>query len=186
MAHVCPWWLGYFLASPLRRLFQDPAKIVSPYVRPGMKVFEPGPGMGFFTLELAKLVGPSGMVMVVDIQPKMLEELRRRAAKSGLLDRLDLRLAQPESMGVDDLRGTFDFALAFALVHEVPSAALFFSETAAALKPGAALLLGEPSGHVTTDKFEAELTAAAQAGFELVDRPSIRRTRAALLRRNLS
>ncbi len=51
---VCPWWAGYFLASPLRQLFQDPAKILAPYVREGMTVLEPGPGMGFFTLELAR------------------------------------------------------------------------------------------------------------------------------------
>jgi len=54
MAHrVCPWWLGYLLASPLRRLLQDPAAIVGPYVREGMTVLEPGPGMGFFTLAMA-------------------------------------------------------------------------------------------------------------------------------------
>ena len=73
MAHrVCPWWLGYLLASPLRRLMQDPVKVVAPYVREGMTVLEPGPGMGFFTLELARLVGPSGRVVAVDIQPRML------------------------------------------------------------------------------------------------------------------
>ncbi len=55
---VCPWWLGYFLASPIRRLWQNPAQILRPYVREGMTVLEPGPGMVFFTLELARLVGP--------------------------------------------------------------------------------------------------------------------------------
>lgn len=44
--HVCPWWLGYLLASPLRRLLQDPAAIITPFVRDGMTVLEPGPGMG--------------------------------------------------------------------------------------------------------------------------------------------
>jgi predicted methyltransferase len=57
---VCPWWIGYLLLSPLRRLGQDPAKILAPYVREGMTVFEPGAGMGYFTLELARRVGPSG------------------------------------------------------------------------------------------------------------------------------
>lgn len=46
---ICPWWLGYVLASPLRRWIQDPAAIIGPYVREGMTVLEPGPGMGFFT-----------------------------------------------------------------------------------------------------------------------------------------
>ena len=59
MGHrVCPWWLGYVLASPVRRLLQNPAEVVGPYVRPGMTVLEPGPGMGFFTLEMARQRGP--------------------------------------------------------------------------------------------------------------------------------
>ncbi|HXN47666.1 MAG TPA: methyltransferase domain-containing protein, partial [Bryobacteraceae bacterium] len=69
---VCPWWLGYLLASPIRRLAQNPSGTVAPYVREGMTVLEPGPGMGFFTLDLARLVGSSGRVVAVDIQPKML------------------------------------------------------------------------------------------------------------------
>ena len=83
---VCPWWLGYFLISPLRRLLQDPRKLVGPYVREGVIVLEPGPGMGFFTLELGRLVGPSGRVVAVDIQPRMLSNLKRRAARAGLLN----------------------------------------------------------------------------------------------------
>jgi hypothetical protein len=48
MAHsVCPWWLGYFLAGPLRRLWQDPEGILRPFVSEGMTVVEPGCGMGF-------------------------------------------------------------------------------------------------------------------------------------------
>jgi ubiquinone/menaquinone biosynthesis C-methylase UbiE len=37
-----------------------------------MTVLEPGPGMGFFTLELARRVGAPGRVIAVDIQPKMI------------------------------------------------------------------------------------------------------------------
>src|SRR5713226_6618958 len=82
MAHrVGPWWLGYFLLNPLRRFGQNPTNILSPHVREGMTVLEPGPGMGFFTLELARLVGSSGRVIAVEIQPKMLVRLKRRAAK---------------------------------------------------------------------------------------------------------
>jgi len=85
---VCPWWLGYLLVSPVRRLVQDPRKVLAPYVREGMTVLEPGPGMGFFTLELARLVGPSGRVVALDIQPRMLAGLSRRIARAGLLERL--------------------------------------------------------------------------------------------------
>ena len=45
---------------------QNPEEILRPFVREGMMVLEPGPGMGFFTLPLTKLVGPSGKVIAVD------------------------------------------------------------------------------------------------------------------------
>jgi len=182
---VCPWWLGYFLASPLRRLSTNPFRMVLPFVHEGMTVLEPGPGMGFFTTELARLVGPSGRVVVVDIQPKMLSGLKRRLAKRGLLERVDVRLATPDSMGLDGLDGRFDFALVFAVVHELPSGVSFFAEAAKALKPGALLLLAEPRGHVNEAKFEAELQAAAQAQLELVDRPAVPHSRGALLKKRL-
>jgi len=185
MAHrVCPWWLGYWLICPLRRRGQNPAEILAPHVREGMTVLEPGSGMGFFTLELARLVGASGRVIAVDIQPKMLDRLKRRLVQAGLLDRVDARLASPESMGIADLRSSVDFTLAFAVVHEFPDAARFFAEVAAASKPGASLLLAEPKGHVKVSEFDSELQAASQAGFNLLDRPSIRRSQAALLRKS--
>ena len=178
---VCPWWLGYLLACPLRRFAQDPAKLLAPYVREGMTVLEAGPGMGFFTLDLARLVGPSGRVVAVDIQARMIASLKRRAARAGLLERLDARLASASSLGVADLVGAVDFSLLFAVVHELPAVETFFAELAQALKPGAGLLLVEPVGHVKPAQFEAELQAAAKAGFVVADRPSIHRSRAALL-----
>jgi len=146
---VCPWWLGYFLASPSRRLVYDPASILAPYVRSGTTVLEPGPGMGFFTLELARRVGDSGRVVAVDVQPRMLAGLKRRAAKAGVLDRVDVRLAASDSMGLEDLAGSVDFTLAFAVVHEMPSPESFFAEVAEVSKPGATVVFVEPAGHVS-------------------------------------
>jgi SAM-dependent methyltransferase len=180
---VCPWWLGYLLVNPLRRLLQDPRKVLAPYVREGMTVLEPGPGMGFFTLELARLVGPSGRVMAVDIQPRMLDALRRRAARAGLLERIDIRLTSSGTLGLADLAGVVDFTQAFAVVHELPAVEPFFAEIAKVSKPGAGLLIAEPNGHVKRADFEAQLQAATRSGFALAGRPSIRRSLAAFLRK---
>jgi ubiquinone/menaquinone biosynthesis C-methylase UbiE len=184
MAHrVCPWWLGYWLASPIRRLWHDPAKILAPYVRAGMTVVEPGPGMGFFTLELARMVGPAGRVVAVDLQPKMLDVLRRRLAKAGLAERVECRQAEPYSLGLADLHVAVDFVAAIAVVHEMPSPAVFFEEAARCLKRGARLLLVEPAGHVKQAEFEAELKAAEAAGFRAAGRPVVRSCNTALLER---
>jgi SAM-dependent methyltransferase len=180
--HVCPWWIGYLLASPLRKwMGQDPIEILRPYVREGMTVLEPGPGMGFFTLPLAKLVGPSGRVIAVDLQPKMIANLKRRAAKAGLLDRIEARLSAADTLAIADLADKVDFTLAFAMVHELPDPHRFFREIEAASRAGAQVLFAEPRGHVDMKKFEAELRAATAAQFIVAARPSIRRSHAVLL-----
>src|SRR5215469_18885857 len=112
----CPWWVGYLLANPIRKLWQDPVQILKPHVRAGMTVVEPGPGMGFFTLEIARLVGPSGRVVAVDAQPRMIKALKRRARRAGYLDRIDARVVRPGSMQIADLDEMVDFVLAFAVV----------------------------------------------------------------------
>ena len=180
---VCPWWMGYFLASPLRKLRQNPRTILSPFVTGGMVVLEPGPGMGYFTLELARRVGPSGHVVAVDVQARMLSALERRARRAGLLERIETRLASEGGMGLGDLAGRVDFVLAFAMVHEVPDAARFLAEVSAAMKAGARLLLAEPRGHVSETGFSATIALAEGAGLGLVSRLDISASRSALLRR---
>ena len=179
--HVCPWWIGWLLASPVRRLAQDPARILAPWAREGMTVLEPGPGMGFFTLELARRVGPRGRVVAVDVQPQMLAGLRRRAARAGLAPRVEARLARDTSLGVDDLAGRVDLVLAFAMVHELPDAEAFFREARRALAPGGRILLAEPSGHVGAGAFQETLAAAGRAGLRAEKGPEIWRSRTALL-----
>ena len=146
-------------------------------------MLEPGPGMGFLTVELARLAGARGRVVAADVQPKMLEGLRKRLARRGLLERADLRLVPAESMRLPDLAGKVDFAVAFNVVHELPSAQTFFAEVAAALKPGGQLLVVEPRGHVGPQLFESELGDAARAGLSLKTRPKVGRSHTALLRK---
>ena len=162
---VCPFWLGYLLLSPLRKLFENPERILGPFVREGMIVLEPGCGMGYFTLPLARMVGPEGRVVAVEIQLKMLSVLERRARKAGLLDRIELRQAGSEGMGVKDLSGQVDFAAALHMVHEITDQSPFFGEVWKTLKPGGKLLVVEPRGHVSQDQFEQTVAAAEKIGF---------------------
>lgn len=183
-AEPCPWWLGMVLAHPVRKLFQDPADVVAPYVGEGMVVLEPGCGMGFFTLELARRVGKSGRVVAVDLQPKMLDGLRRRAKRAGLLDRLDIRGTEVDTLGVADLRGRIDFALAFYVVHELPNPSGFFQEVHDSLRSEGRLLIVEPRAHGGGDDgLQGSIELAAQAGLVVVDRPTIKRNQVVLLER---
>ena len=164
-ARVCPPWKGYLLLNPLRKLLENPNKILGQFVRAGMTVLEPGCGMGYFTLPLARLVGPGGRVVVAEIQPKMLSALERRARKAGLLSRIELRQAKADRLGVEDLAGEVDFAGALHLVHEVPDQSSFFTQIWETLKPGSKLLVIEPRGYVSQDQFEQSLAAAEKIGF---------------------
>jgi 2-polyprenyl-3-methyl-5-hydroxy-6-metoxy-1,4-benzoquinol methylase len=182
MAHcICPPWVGYFLVNPLRRLVQKPERILAGLVTPGMTVLDVGPGMGFFTLPLARMVGPGGTVVAVDVQEVMVRVLRRRAERAGLSERIVTRVCPPTSLEIADFAGRIDFALVYAVVHELPDAAQFFAELAEALKPEAQCLLGEPAGHVSANAFAATLETAQGAGLGVVARPQFRGSRSALL-----
>jgi predicted O-methyltransferase YrrM len=141
--------------------------------------------MGFFTIELARLVGPSGQVIAVDVQPKMTARLKRRLARAGLADRVETRLCSANSLDLPE-NLTADFTLAFAMVHELPNQVAFFQQVAKVSKPGALVLLCEPKGHVSSADFQQELQVAQQAGLETVARPEVARSHAAVLKKHSS
>lgn len=138
-----------------------------------------GCGMGFFTLEMARLVGKAGRVIAVDLQDKMLAGLRRRAMKQGLSDRIQTRLCGPDDLGVSD---PVDFALSFAVAHEVPDPTSFFRQIAAVLKPGGSLLLVEPKLHVSEEQFRGVVEDAVAAGLKLAEYSGVEVGRNALFK----
>jgi len=180
--HVCPVWIGYILASPIRKLvWENPEKILKPYVNEAMTVADIGCAMGFFSLPLAKMVGPDGKVICVDIQEKMIRKLEKRARKAGLAGPIHTIICNDKSFGLDDLKGKIDFALAIGVVHEVRDSVRFFSEVCEAMKPAGRLLVAEPKMHVSETDFERAVAVAKHNGFEETDRPQIKRGRTVLL-----
>lgn len=181
--HVCPWWMGYLLTSPLRRWSHPPEDILAPFVAEGMTVVDVGCGMGHFSLPLAQMVGSKGRVICVDLQEKMINSLRRRATRAGLIRRIDLRTCSADSLGIEDLAGQVDFILLFAVAHEVPDIPGIFAQLYEALRSGGSLLLAEPAGHVNADKFAETVAAAEQVGLTAVGHPQIKRSRAVILKK---
>lgn len=179
--HVCPVWVGYLLLNPLRKIFENPRRVLGPFVRPGMTVLEPGCAMGYFTLPLARMVGPEGRVVAVDLQSEMLEGLARRAEKAGLGGVVETRLARPAGLGVEDLAGRVDFAAAIHLMHELPDQAGFLAQVWEALKPGGRLLIIEPKMHVKKGAFQATMDLVEPAGFRVDERSTEIGARRALL-----
>jgi ubiquinone/menaquinone biosynthesis C-methylase UbiE len=178
---VCPWWLCFTFDNFLRRALQNPLKILKPYVKSGWKVLDVGPGMGYFTIPLAKLVGEKGQVIAADLQKQMLNAIAKRAEKAGVQNRIKLHQAQQDKIGVTE---KVDFALAFWMVHEVPDQVHFINEIAAILKPNGLYLIVEPKLHVSGSAFARELNIAQAAGLSVIEKPRIFISNAVLLQKS--
>jgi 2-polyprenyl-3-methyl-5-hydroxy-6-metoxy-1,4-benzoquinol methylase len=176
--HVCPWWACYSFDNPLRKIFQDPYKILSPYAKKGFTIIDIGPGMGYFTIPLLKLAGKDGKVIAVDIQEKMLRALKRRAIRSGVDAQLITHLSKPDDFGVHEKA---DFIVAFWMLHEVPDKIQFLKNVKKLMKSTACVLIAEPMLHVTKTAFDLTIQMAKQSGFKIQDYPPIPLSRAILL-----
>jgi ubiquinone/menaquinone biosynthesis C-methylase UbiE len=179
--HVCPWWIGYLMAHPLRKLFQNPYKLLGKYIKKGDNVLEIGPGMGFFTLPAAGLTGPKGKVITVDVQERMLKSLMKRAVKKKLNSIIDARLSDSNSFNIKDLNNKIDFCLLMYVVHELPDKQMLFNELGNAIRKNGVVLVSEPPGHVTQTEFEESITLLESAGFKVTSTPNIKRSLSAEL-----
>jgi 2-polyprenyl-3-methyl-5-hydroxy-6-metoxy-1,4-benzoquinol methylase len=175
---VCPWWLCFTFDNPLRKLLHNPEAILGPYIQPGSDVIDVGAGMGYFSIPMAKLVGPAGHVTAIDVQAKMLSALARRAQRRGVSERIATHLASPGSL---DHLPQADFILAFWMVHEVPDHRSFLAEIHNLVKPNGLFLLVEPILHVPKKSFMQTLKTAEAVGFFVKENPRIRISRSALL-----
>lgn len=175
--HVCPWWLAYSFDNPLRLIFHRPDQILRPYLLEGMTAVDIGCGMGFFCIPMAVIVGEQGRVIAVDIQQKMLDVVAKRALARGVNKRISLHRCTSGSIGLDC---EADFVLTFWMAHEVPNIDQFMVQVLSLLKPGGKYLVAEPKMHVDSKGFEKISEAAASAGFQILSRPKIALSRAAL------
>ena len=179
MPHVCPWWsVPFTIDPPFRRFLHAPEKIVGPHVKSGMTVIDIGCGVGYFSIPMAKMVGDEGKVIAVDLQQQMLNMLKRRAEKAEVADRIELIKCKEDRLGI---QVEADFVLTFAVLHEVPNQHRLLNEVFDCLKPGGRLLVAEPPLHVSVKKFAAEVNAAEEVGFKVVERPWLRWSHAVVL-----
>lgn len=177
---TCPWWFLFTFDNPFRRRIHNPFTILKPYINPGDTVLDVGCGMGYFSLELARLVGETGKVITADLQQKMLSGLQKRAARAGLESRMQLHLCLPDQIGIQQ---PIDFALAFWMVHEVSHRKSFLTEIFANLKPGGKMLIVEPYIHVSKENFVRSVNLGLSTGFTLFAHPRISFSRAVVVQK---
>ena len=163
---VCPWWLGYILLSPVRKIGHNPGKIIGPHIKEGMTVLDFGSAMGYFSLPMARMAGLKGRVYCVDIQEKMLQNLLKRAKKAGLDQTIKTRLVG-KSYDPLEFQNKIDFAMLFAVAHEVTDQRMLFTDLFSMVQSGGKVLFAEPKGHVSREEFEKSLQLAVMAGFTI-------------------
>jgi ubiquinone/menaquinone biosynthesis C-methylase UbiE len=168
---VCPVELAGSLDSKIREWFQNPKKILSPYIKEGMKVLDVGCGPGFFSIELAKMVGKSGKVFSVDLQEGMLQKLRNKIYGTQLEEIITLIKCEQDGINVPE---KVDFILAFYMVHEVPNKDRLFETLKNILDEKGEFLIVEPKlFHVSKKEFDLTIGKAEKIGFKATQGPKL-------------
>lgn len=109
-------------------------------IKPGQVVCDLGCGNGYHTLPLAKMVGPEGRVLAVDIQPEMLRLLQRRAQQAKLDN---IQLVQGTVVDPRLPEGAVDLVLLVDVYHEFSHPEHMLRAIRRALKPDGLVCLVE-------------------------------------------
>jgi ubiquinone/menaquinone biosynthesis C-methylase UbiE len=153
--------------SASRDAWQKPEEVIRlMQVSPGMTVVDLGAGTGYFAEYLVNAVGSEGRVLALDVEPKMVDYLRDRAAKARWTT-LDA-----ETVPADDpklAKGSADRILIVNTWHHISDRVPYAAKLSQALEPGGSVLvvdftadsdIGPPAHHrLTPEQVEAELKA---------------------------
>ena len=121
------------LEGPDRDKWQKPEQIMDALnIADGSIVADIGAGSGWFTIRLARRVGPNGIVYAQYIQRQMLEAIRRRVAKEGLQN-VETRLGEETNPNLPSNR--LDAVLVVDVYPEVEDRVKFLQNLAVSLKP---------------------------------------------------
>jgi SAM-dependent methyltransferase len=166
------------LNAPDRALWQKPDQIMDALaIADGAVVADLGAGDGWFTIQLARRVGPNGVVYAEDIQPQMIEAIRRRMQHEQLAN-VRAILGTPNDPRLP--RG-LDAALIVDVYHEIEDPVALLKNVARSLKPQGRLGLvvfnrgGGGPGPAPDQRVDPDgvVKAAVAAGFELISREAL-------------
>jgi ubiquinone/menaquinone biosynthesis C-methylase UbiE len=129
-----------------RQQLQPDALLAAAEIKLGERVVDVGAGTGFWTLPLAKLVGPSGQVIAIDVEPIMLDELRALVEAEQLRN---VAVVQSDGETIPLADQSVDMALLAFVLHEPPDPATFLRVVRRLLKPNGRLLLIDWQKRVT-------------------------------------
>ncbi len=163
-----PFFIGKVLDSNHRRRMQKPEKIIERSgIRKGMKILEIGCGSGAFTTFTARAVGNKGKVYALDIQPKMLEQLKGKLKKSDNKDIKNIKFTLSSAYDLPFSDNFLDLVYMITVFQEIPDKAKTLEEVKRVLKTGGILSISEL---LTDPDYPFRLTTikqGKQGGFKL-------------------
>ena len=109
-------------------------------IAPGETVLDIGSGGGFDSIIAAKMVGPTGKVIGMDMTDTMLEKSRETAKRLGLTQ-LEFKKGFAEELPVPD--GSVDVIISNGVLNLTPDKYASFIEVFRVLKPGGRLYLAD-------------------------------------------
>jgi SAM-dependent methyltransferase len=175
-----PHELAFVLTLPLRRLLHPPERFAARLAPAAdARVLEVGPGPGWFSPALARLV-PRGRLVLFDLQREMLQRARRRLRRAGVAN---FDLVQGEATRLPFRAASFDAAFLVAVLGEVPDPPAAVRELARVLRPGGVLQVTETVGDPDALSLDEVSAMARPAGFEEESRLVERMAFTARLRR---
>ena len=147
----------------------------------GNVVADLGAGGGWFTVRLARRVGPQGRVYAEDVQHEMLEAIKRRVERENLRDRVWPTLGNDTDPGLPT--GALDAVLIVDVYGEMKQPVVLLRNLARSLKPNGRIGIinftkeGGGPGPPMEERVDAErvIREATAAGLRLIDRPNFLR-----------
>jgi ubiquinone/menaquinone biosynthesis C-methylase UbiE len=107
---------------------------------PGMQVLEIGPGNATYTIASSKRVGPKGKITAIDIEPKMIERVKKRLSADGITN-VEAKVADVYALPFPD--ESFDLCYMMMVIGEIPDPRKAVREIHRVLKPGGLLTFTE-------------------------------------------